>query len=472
MSDDVRPGEGGGQVLTARRRLDSLASLVDERDATDRRIIAELIELWHGSGWLASGLRSAKAWLKSYAGLSDDEAFRLSRIAERCWQHPVLGDAVLAGRLPLRRAELLGRYATHDRQPFLAPVIDAVVELGCSTADDHQFDLALSAWAEQVDQQRKPRRARAHELHLAPALFGGGSIFGQLSPVAFDNVATGIGGWLQPPDATDAPYRRTLAERQADALDDMVLFSRTYQPTDDEIDPELEEIRREDTFDGTAPEDELDHLLAQGGGQWDDEPVEARLLALRQRLRSAELERRRRKQRKLRCRAATRINVHLDLRSLLQTHDLLSSEVTVDELRELVRHGDGWRLAREAVERHGCDADLVASLFAGETNFLDATSDMPRFSRAQRRAIVGRDRHCRFPGCDAPPARCDVHHVHELAAGGPTTTRNGLLLCRFHHRLVHEAGWRLRIGDDGTVVAIDPGGHSWTGRRTTDQTAA
>lgn len=59
------------------------------------------------------------------------------------------------------------------------------------------------------------------------------------------------------------------------------------------------------------------------------------------------------------------------------------------------------------------------------------------FSMSQRRAIVARDRHCRAPGCTAPPAWCETHHVVRWADDGRTDVANGILLCRFHHSEVH-----------------------------------
>jgi len=58
-----------------------------------------------------------------------------------------------------------------------------------------------------------------------------------------------------------------------------------------------------------------------------------------------------------------------------------------------------------------------------------------------RRAVVVRDRGCRFPGCDRDPARCQVHHVTHWADGGPTVLENLILVCSHHHHLLHEGRW-------------------------------
>jgi len=74
-----------------------------------------------------------------------------------------------------------------------------------------------------------------------------------------------------------------------------------------------------------------------------------------------------------------------------------------------------------------------------------------------RRAIITRDRHCAFPGCDQPPAGCQVHHLVPRSAGGTTSLHNCYLLCTFHHLIaVHTWGWQLRPNPDGTLTASNP----------------
>jgi hypothetical protein len=80
---------------------------------------------------------------------------------------------------------------------------------------------------------------------------------------------------------------------------------------------------------------------------------------------------------------------------------------------------------------------------------------------ALRRVIEARDDGCRFPGCDSR-AFHQVHHLMHFADGGATDRDNCLTLCAFHHRLVHEGGWRI-VGDSAesrALVFISPNGRA------------
>jgi hypothetical protein len=75
---------------------------------------------------------------------------------------------------------------------------------------------------------------------------------------------------------------------------------------------------------------------------------------------------------------------------------------------------------------------------------------------ALRRALHHRDRGCRFPGCGIRFA--EGHHLRHWAHGGPTTLSNLALFCRRHHRAVHEEGYRVARGPDGTLQFRQPDG--------------
>ncbi|RKW70488.1 HNH endonuclease signature motif containing protein [Galactobacter caseinivorans] len=76
------------------------------------------------------------------------------------------------------------------------------------------------------------------------------------------------------------------------------------------------------------------------------------------------------------------------------------------------------------------------------------------FSVHQRRALMVRDRHCKAPGCGAPPGWCEAHHVIPWQQGGPTDVEHAVLLCNFHHHEVHLG--RLVVEATTEPAAIRP----------------
>lgn len=127
--------------------------------------------------------------------------------------------------------------------------------------------------------------------------------------------------------------------------------------------------------------------------------------------------------------------VHVDAGTL--THD-------ADGRCEL---DDGRQLAAETARRLSCD-DSVVELHEREGAILSLGRKRRSISPALRRALAARDRRCRFPGCDNH-RYVDGHHVEHWSQGGETNLDNLLLLCRRHHRLVHERGYTIELGDDG-----------------------
>jgi len=72
-----------------------------------------------------------------------------------------------------------------------------------------------------------------------------------------------------------------------------------------------------------------------------------------------------------------------------------------------------------------------------------------------RNAVMLRDKHCQWAGrCDQPAAACEVHHTKHKANGGPTSVKDCVLLCFFHHQvIIHRWGWTLVLNPDGTTTA-------------------
>jgi hypothetical protein len=106
----------------------------------------------------------------------------------------------------------------------------------------------------------------------------------------------------------------------------------------------------------------------------------------------------------------------------------------------------------ETARRLACDASLMRVVMSGRSEPLDVGRRTSVVPPAMRRAVIVRDRHCRFPGCDRPHTWCDAHHVVHWADGGATAVQNLLLICRRHHRVVHDrGGFRLELLDGRPV---------------------
>ena len=88
--------------------------------------------------------------------------------------------------------------------------------------------------------------------------------------------------------------------------------------------------------------------------------------------------------------------------------------------------------------------------YPGAIGALDVGRRMSVVPLSMRRAVVIRDTSCRFPGCDRPQSWCDAHHVVHWSDGGSTSLANLLLLCRAHHRSVHE-GFSVEMTKTGPV---------------------
>ena len=114
----------------------------------------------------------------------------------------------------------------------------------------------------------------------------------------------------------------------------------------------------------------------------------------------------------------------------------------------------GGTIPAETVRRLACDSAITRITGLGEFEH-EITHARRTIPPATRRALLARDQHCVFPGCDRPAAWSIGHHLKFWADGGPTTLRNLGLVCEGHHRKVHEEGWRLER-KDGRWIATPP----------------
>jgi hypothetical protein len=130
------------------------------------------------------------------------------------------------------------------------------------------------------------------------------------------------------------------------------------------------------------------------------------------------------------------------------TADRYQTVVHVD--REALSGGAGRSdLPIETIKRLCCDGSLVAVVDGADGTLLDAGRKQRTVSTPLKRALLARDRGCTFPGCHRKHY-LDAHHLKHWAHGGETTRDNLTLLCTYHHRLLHEGGFRAeRQAADG-----------------------
>jgi hypothetical protein len=121
---------------------------------------------------------------------------------------------------------------------------------------------------------------------------------------------------------------------------------------------------------------------------------------------------------------------------------------------------DGTRVSDETSRRLSCDASVVSIRKVEDGSILNVGRKTRTIPAALRRALDARDQGCRFPGCGL--RFTEAHHLKHWANGGETSLENCVLLCRFHHRLMHEEGWLAGWWGPGRAVFYDPrgGAHS------------
>ena len=117
--------------------------------------------------------------------------------------------------------------------------------------------------------------------------------------------------------------------------------------------------------------------------------------------------------------------------------DRLTVDATAAEVENLARLPDGTPVSTATARRLACDAGLVEVVVDDNGQPLSVGRRTRTIPGAIKRALLVRDRTCRFPGC-TNDRFVDGHHIQHWANGGETSLRNLVTLCSAHHRLLHE----------------------------------
>lgn len=140
-------------------------------------------------------------------------------------------------------------------------------------------------------------------------------------------------------------------------------------------------------------------------------------------------------------------------------HGGLAATVIVTVDHDTLRTGlgaaalvDGTEIAPGDLRRLACGAGIIPAVLGGPSSVLDLGREARLFARAQRIAMVLRDKGCRGEGCDRPPSWCEAHHpTRPWSQGGKTDLADGVLLCGHHHRLAHHPDYDYRQLPNGDL---------------------
>jgi uncharacterized protein (DUF1684 family) len=142
------------------------------------------------------------------------------------------------------------------------------------------------------------------------------------------------------------------------------------------------------------------------------------------------------------------LHVHTDMETLRVDGEGVQSELA-----------SGGHVSAETSRRLACDSGVVQWRESGDGTTLDIGRRTRSIPPAIRRALEHRDQGCRFPGCTAH-RHVDAHHVCHWADGGETKLDNLVLLCRYHHRLVHEGGHKVEMNAAGEPMFMTADGET------------
>ena len=381
-----------------RAEMELLADRIAELSARIQAATYELLVLIHQfdqrEGW--SGFASCAHWLSWRIGLAPGAAREKVRVARALADLPQLSDAMRRGVISYSKVRAVTRVATPETEQTL-------------------LDVALAGTAAHVEQvvrawRRVDRTAEAADDRRRHASR-------VLHTWVDDDGMVVIRGRLAP--EVGAVVRRALEA----ALDEQRRAAATSEPG--EPDPVDEAAGVAPSF-GQRQADALgvvaECALAGGldGGTAGDR---------------------------------YQVVVHADAAALAEGSDVPAGTSPQAALEE----AGGIHVSAATAQRVACDSAVVAMRHGPDGQVLDVGRKTRTISPALRRAVGARDNHqCRFPGCQA--LRCDAHHIRHWAHGGTTALDNLVLLCRRHHRAVHEEGFRITVDPSGAARFLRPDG--------------
>lgn len=210
---------------TGTAKSDRLVELLEIRERLDAEML-RLAATWdHDRAWEIDGSLSPRAWLAYRTPLSDGDAQRLVKNARLVEHHPQIADGLASGAITTPHVEVMGRVASRDREPLLADHAEMLVDQA-RRLPVGDFTTVMRHWASLADDELAKvsfaKKWDRRHLHASVGLDGWVTGDFYLDPVAGASLITAL-DHEAPPDPEDAPDGpRTLTQRRADALVDIV----------------------------------------------------------------------------------------------------------------------------------------------------------------------------------------------------------------------------------------------------------
>jgi hypothetical protein len=410
---------------------EEIVVLAAHLNAGEHRLLVLVAEFDRRRGWELGGHRTCAHWLAFRTGIDLGAAREKVRAARALTELPETGAAMRRGELSFSAVRALTRVATPENEADLLELAR-----GCTTAQLERIVRGFKLGSRQDEAAREQARHDSREFSVFPDDEGMYVVRGRLTPeigalvmraveAASDALYRERGPAGAPENVSAETSRRAAAQRRADAIGLVAERALAAGFGGSEVGTEDALSRTGDALD---PEQDLENGSA--------EPSQHIPLS------GTRAER-------------YQVLLHVDA-------DTLSEEGSGLGRSELE---DGTRVSAETSRRITCDASVVQIRHGNGANDLDVGRKTRTVSPALRRALEARDRGCRFPGCGL--RFTDAHHVKHWADGGETNLGNLVLLCSYHHRLVHEEKWQIEWWGTGRPAFIDPRGQKhFDARRT------
>jgi uncharacterized protein DUF222/HNH endonuclease len=422
------------------KRMDEVAILYGEITSATRAFLAALAESDRHQDWMDEGFGSCAEWLAWRIGVTRNTANEKVRAARALEDLPLISEAMSRGELSFSKVRAVTRVAT--------PANEAELLEFARAGSAANLERVVRGWKQLSrgdEAQRERARHRTRYLSIVPDNNGMYIVRGRLTPevgaalkraveaasdALFAELCGGAtaSGMGRGGDTAGDPVTGTVRNPVPDPARDPV--------TDPAGDPVPDPAQRRADAMGLLAE----RALAVGFGLGSASAAAAAAAGMATTAHPTPISGSRAER--------YQVVLHVEAATLTKHEEPGQSELE-----------DGTRVTAETARRLACDASRVEVHHAADGSILDVGRRTRTVPPALRRALESRDRGCRFPGCGL--RFTDAHHIEHWGDGGATTLNNLVLLCRRHHRRVHEDGYRVCSDKSGQIVFFTPAGKAF-----------